>query len=202
MRRDSEREGAREWTRAGRSRRRRGDAHARGAGVGNDTLVSALHAGEDRARDVATSARISGLIVPLDLDATTALHAVRASGGDGHIDIVSDEQAWEVQAWLARHEGLYVELAGAVSMAGLCRAAARGQVGAHERVVCLLTGHGFKDAAAARRMATQAGGGGTFEEHQLDDALIERLAGVPYSLVSGGDCLSVALVVDPCPAGQ
>ena len=119
--------------------------------AGNDTMVSALHAGEECAREVSTPARISGLVVPLDLHATTALHAVRDSGGDGHV--VPDERVWEVQAQLARHEGLYVEPAGAVSVAGLRQAAEHGHIRPGERVVCLLTGHGFKDAAAARRLS-------------------------------------------------
>jgi threonine synthase len=110
--------------------------------AGNDTLVGALHAGETRAREVASTTRISGLAVPLDLDATAALRAVRAAGGDGHL--VEDEWVQEVQTVLARREGLWVEPAGAASVAGLWRAAQTGYVGRGEVVVCLLTGHGLK----------------------------------------------------------
>ncbi len=150
----------------------------------NDTVVSALHAGEPRAREVTTATtvtRISGLGVPLDLDATAALQAVRASGGDGHL--VDDEFVWEIQALLAQREGLYVEPAGAASVAGLWVATRSGTIGRTEYVVCLLTGHGFKDAAAARRLAARAAAATgrprrqapTVEAGDLDDALLDRL---------------------------
>jgi threonine synthase len=141
---------------------------------GNDTLVGALHAGETHAREVTTSARISGLAVPLDLDATAAMNAVRASGGDAHL--VDDALVWEVQAHLARHEGLYVEPAGAVSVAGVWRAAEQGQIGTGERVVCVLTGHGFKDAAAAQRMAERESAAGlVVSPVDIDQVLLDRL---------------------------
>jgi threonine synthase len=142
----------------------------------NDTLVSALRAGDARAREVTTITRISGLGVQMDLDATTALEAVRESGGGGHA--VDEEHIWEVQSLLARREGLYVEPAGATSVAGLWRAAEAGEVQSADRIVCLLTGHGFKDDAAARRLAAAGGGGGAVVgPDQIDDALLERLAG-------------------------
>ncbi|HET7769344.1 MAG TPA: pyridoxal-phosphate dependent enzyme, partial [Chloroflexota bacterium] len=50
----------------------------------NDTIATALHAGEDRAREITTVTRISGLAVQIDLDATSALQAVRASSGTAH----------------------------------------------------------------------------------------------------------------------
>jgi threonine synthase len=138
--------------------------------AGNDTVVSALHASEDRAREVETVARVSGLAVPIDLDATAALRAVRASGGDGHL--VETEWVWEVQSRLARHEGLYVEPAAAVSVAGLWQAVQHGRVDPRERIVCLLTGHGYKDEAAARRMAQEsASSTRRVVPEEIDDAL-------------------------------
>jgi threonine synthase len=143
----------------------------------NDTVAAALHAGEDRAREITTVTRISGLAVQIDLDATSALQAVRASGGDAHA--VDEPLIWEVQSLLARREGLYVEPAGATAVAGLWHAAQAGQVHPHERIVCLLTGHGYKDEAAAQRMATRDSGGASAEEtvtvDQIDDSLLERL---------------------------
>ncbi|MBI3971419.1 MAG: pyridoxal-phosphate dependent enzyme [Chloroflexi bacterium] len=143
----------------------------------NDTLVSALRAGAAVAREVVSEqvTRISGLGVPLDLDATAALQAVRASGGDGHL--VEDERIWEMQALLARREGLYVEPAGAASVAGLWQAAQEGTIiGRAERIVCLLTGHGLKDEAAARRMAGGAGDlGDVVSPEEIDERLLARL---------------------------
>ena len=141
----------------------------------NDTIAAALHAGEERAREITTVTRISGLAVQIDLDATSALRAVRASGGDAHA--VDEALIWEVQALLAQREGLYVEPAGATAVAGLWRAARAGQVLRDERIVCLLTGHGYKDEAAAQRMATrEAGGDDVVSVGQIDDGLLERLA--------------------------
>lgn len=145
--------------------------------AGNDTLVSAFHAGETRAREVATPARISGLVVPIDLDATRALAAVRDSAGDAHV--VEDEWVWEAQAQLAQREGLYVEPAGAVALAGFINAARCGQIAPGDRVVCLLTGHGFKDDGAARRMVEQSRGGDfVLSAEEIDSTLLDRLPAV------------------------
>jgi threonine synthase len=144
--------------------------------LGNDTVVSALQSGEERAREVPSTTRISGLAVPLDLDATAALRAIRGTGGAGHL--VGDPWVWEVQGHLARREGLWVEPAGATSVAGLWRAAQEGLIGPDETVVCLLTGHGLKGGGPAG----EHGGGDTAEEpavgvDEIDGALLERLAG-------------------------
>lgn len=140
----------------------------------NDTIAASLHAGEERAREISSVTRISGLGVQIDLDATSALRAVRASGGDAHA--VDEALIWKVQSLLARREGLYVEPAGATAVAGVWRAAEAGQVLPEERIVCLLTGHGYKDDAAAQRMAARdAGGDEVVAVDQIDDALLERL---------------------------
>jgi threonine synthase len=141
----------------------------------NDTLVGALRAGEARAREVTTVTRISGLGVQIDLDATSAMEAVRASGGSSHV--VDESLVWEMQALLAQREGLYVEPAGAVAVAGLWRAVQAGEVRAADRIVCLLTGHGFKDDEAGRRMSVQGGGRDeTVDVLEIHDGLLERLA--------------------------
>jgi threonine synthase len=49
-------------------------------------------------------------------------------------------------------EGLFVEPSGSVGLAGLRRLAGSGQVGRDERVVCVLTGSGFKDFDRALEM--------------------------------------------------
>jgi threonine synthase len=123
----------------------------------NDTIVTPWREGRTQARPVETQTRISGLAVPNDIDATRALAAIQASRGSGVL--VDDELVWEVQRDLARHEGLYVEPAGAVSVAGLWRAAEdrtfqRG--GTDAAIVCIITGHGFKDPAAIERLTEEA----------------------------------------------
>jgi len=85
---------------------------------------------------------------------------------------------WAIQAQLAQREGLYVEPAGAASVAGLWRAAKRGVIGPEEQVVCVLTGHGFKDETAARRMAEAIihdCGDLVVSPEEIDEALLERL---------------------------
>jgi threonine synthase len=74
----------------------------------------------------------------------------------GAIDIVTDEEIFAAQSWLATKEGLFVEPASAASIAGLfkCLRQATDASSAAQRipdeaiVVCTLTGHGLKDSAA------------------------------------------------------
>ena len=149
--------------------------------AGNDTVVTAFRAGHGHARTLGpgeAGTNVSGLAVPIDLDATRALHAVRDSGGNGHL--VADEAAWEAQATLARHEGLFVEPAGATSVAGLMAAVAAGEVGPDDRVTCILTGSGFKDGAAVARMASRVPEApGSFAPQDLGRAFFEDLIGRP-----------------------
>jgi threonine synthase len=80
--------------------------------------------------------------------------AISESGGA--IDIVTDGEILEAQAWLAQNEGIFVEPASAASVAGLfkCLAAAAEdnplvQVPAGTHIVCTVTGHGLKDSDTA-----------------------------------------------------
>ena len=113
----------------------------------NDTVVTQICEGRDEAREVKTTTTISGLAVQVDIDATLALQAVRASGGWGYL--VTDEEIRETQQQLCLREGMYVEPAGATSVAGYLKSSAEGRVAAKERVVCILTGHGLKDTSSA-----------------------------------------------------
>ncbi|MFL6514409.1 MAG: threonine synthase [Chthoniobacterales bacterium] len=83
----------------------------------------------------------------------------------GAIDIVTDTEILEAQAWLARNEGIFVEPASAASIAGLfkcCKADdARysfNNVPEGSRIVCTVTGHGLKDpdAFSARKFSAIA----------------------------------------------
>jgi threonine synthase len=71
-----------------------------------------------------------------------AMEAVRASGGAAAA--VPDEEIRAAMRDLAG-EGLFIEPSGAVTLAGLRRLVAAGQVDPGESVVCVLTGSGFKD---------------------------------------------------------
>jgi threonine synthase len=81
--------------------------------------------------------------------------AVKDSGGA--IDIVSDEEIFSAQRWLAANEGVFAEPASAASVAGFlkCAEPARrcgscpfAQLPEESNIVLTLTGHGLKDVAA------------------------------------------------------
>jgi threonine synthase len=80
-------------------------------------------------------------------DAHVALPGVRESGGAAVA--VPDEETLEMQRALAAHEGLFVEPASAVALAGLRRLRQAGTVAEGASVCCLLTGSGLKDVATA-----------------------------------------------------
>jgi threonine synthase len=80
--------------------------------------------------------------------------AFHESGGT--IDIVTDEEIFTAQSWLASNEGLFVEPASAASVAGLfkcrrqtaCTSCPVPKIPDEAVVVCTLTGHGLKDTDA------------------------------------------------------
>jgi threonine synthase len=70
----------------------------------------------------------------------------------GAIDLVSDEEILAAQAWLAQHEGIFVEPASAASVAGLFKcfnskdaAYSFQKIPEESQIVCTVTGHGLKD---------------------------------------------------------
>ena len=101
---------------------------------------------------IATAIRIGN---PASWD--LAVDAARAS--EGGIWSVTDRQILAAYRRVA-HEGLFVEPASAASVAGLLQAHAEGKLDAGSLVVCVLTGHGLKDAewaiAGAAHPATVA----------------------------------------------
>jgi threonine synthase len=114
----------------------------------NDTIVSALEQGFPTANEIATTTSISGLAVQTDIDATRALGSVSESGGFGVA--VSDEEIRTTQQRLCETEGIYVEPAGATSVAGYLKANSGGRIAANEKTVCILTGHGLKDTSDSK----------------------------------------------------
>jgi threonine synthase len=121
---------------------------------GNDTIAGPLRTGATAAREVVCTTAISGLQVPSVVDGDAVIAACRTSGGTGHT--VSDEETWAMQRRLAREEGVFAEPAGAVGVAGAVQAAARGEIGPRDTVVCIITGSGFKDPASLERLTADA----------------------------------------------
>jgi threonine synthase len=77
------------------------------------------------------------------------------------------------QAELALKEGILVEPAGAASVAGMIAAARAGALDTSRCVVCLLTGHGFKDPSSLALITDRSAA-----------ALIAR-SGIPTILTDG-----------------
>lgn len=85
-----------------------------------------------------------------------AVNAIKSSSGA--IDIVTDEEIFAAQMWLASNEGIFVEPASAASIAGLFktlnpasgRAYDPGKIPDGARIVCTVTGHGLKDVDVAK----------------------------------------------------
>ena len=118
--------------------------------AGNDTVASALRNGEAKGREVECSTSISGLQVASVIDGDEVISKCRETGGTGHL--VGDEEVWEMQRLLAREEGVFSEPAGAVALAGLAKAVKKGDVNRAQRIVCLVTGSGFKDPESVQRI--------------------------------------------------
>ena len=139
---------------------------------GCSTVLAAFERGDDEIHPVDNTSRISGLTVPFDIDASRALALLRANGGTAIG--VSDEEVFEAQRMLLDLEGIFAEPAGCAAFAGMRRAVERGIAGASERLVCLVTGSGFKDpdsitAAAARKPDS------TMESRQLESFIVAQL---------------------------
>jgi threonine synthase len=115
------------------------------------TVVAAFHRGDDEIRPVASTTRISGLSVPFDIDARTALSQLRRCRGTGIL--VTDDEVLEAQRLLMIEEGIWAEPAGAAALAGCIRALRDGTVAGRDSIVCLVTGHGFKDGDSLARAA-------------------------------------------------
>jgi threonine synthase len=97
----------------------------------------------DRARTLADS-----ISVESPANGEMAVRALRESRG--RAVEVSDEEISAAQAELARDGGLFVEPSSAAAWAGLLKD--RANLDRDARVVVLLTGSGFKDAAASERL--------------------------------------------------
>ena len=117
-------------------------------------LVAAVEQGLHRVATLPDAkSRVSGINVAFTGD--HALAAVHQSGGTA-IGI-TDEAAFAMQRRLALEEGIWVEPVGAAPVAALANLRERGLVLADERVVCVMSGAGFKDASLASEEALSIG---------------------------------------------
>jgi threonine synthase len=120
---------------------------------------------------------ISDPLIGYERDGSYTLRLVRESGGCAIA--VSDDALRHAMQALARREGIYAEPTGASPIAALGPMLADGRLPPDSRIVCLITGHGFKDARVYQEMPTLT--------HRVDDP---------------GDTAAVARLCDAAIAGR
>ena len=125
--------------------------------AGCSPVAQAFEEGKDFCRPVKPDTIAKSLAIGNPADGPYALDLARRSGGS--VDSVTDDEVREGIRLLARTTGIFTETAGGVTIATLRKLAQRGDIGADERVVAVITGDGLKTLDAVR---------GTFETHEID----------------------------------
>ncbi len=115
-------------------------------------LLKAFQSGADRVSPLPyANSKISGINVPFTGD--HALVAVRNSGG---LAIgVKDEKVFDIQRQIGAEEGIWIEPAGAAPVAAISELLSTGMIQKDERIVCILSGAGFKDSNLAEAEALE-----------------------------------------------
>ncbi len=121
--------------------------------------VRRLRAGKENMEDwskvkieqVKASTLADSISVDRPRDGLAAVRAVLESGGEAVT--VSDRQILDAAMEMARKVGVFPEPAAAAPWAAVRQMAADGLIHAEERIVCLVTGSGLKDAENAARAA-------------------------------------------------
>ena len=114
--------------------------------AGCSTVAAAFQQNQRHVRGVIPQTQINGVGAPMPLDAQWALQSIRDS--EGAAVEVTDEEVLHTVRSLSETEGLFVEPAGAVSVASLRRLVEIGHLKPDNTIVCCLTGIGFKHTAS------------------------------------------------------
>jgi threonine synthase len=113
-------------------------------------LLKAFRAGAEKVYTLPfANSKLSGLNVPFSGE--HALAAIRESGGTAFG--VADEDVFAMQRRVALTEGLWIEPVSAISIAALAGLLERGKINAGEKVVCVMSGAGFKDPYLAKEQS-------------------------------------------------
>lgn len=96
---------------------------------------------------------ISGIQLTAPPDGNLVVQALKDS--HGWATSVPDDETYQAQAALSRREGIFVEPAAAITWAAVQADKAQGRLSDDEKVVCVLTGIGFKDMNAIRNMVAE-----------------------------------------------
>jgi threonine synthase len=124
--------------------------------LGCSPVAQAYEAGHDVCRPVRPETIAKSLAIGNPADGPYALDLARRS--DGAIDSVTDDEIRAGIKLLAETTGIFTETAGGTTTATLKKLADRGDIGADERVVIVITGEGLKTLDAVR---------GSFETHEI-----------------------------------
>jgi len=117
-------------------------------------LLRAFESGADRVPPLSyANSKISGINAPFTGE--HALATVRESGGV--VIGVNDGEVLEMQRRLGLEEGIWVEPASAAPLAAIPNLLARKEIHPGDRIVCVLSGAGFKDAHLAEAEAAEIG---------------------------------------------
>jgi threonine synthase len=125
--------------------------------AGCSPVADAFAGGQDVCRPVKPDTIAKSLAIGDPADGPYALDLARRTGGC--VDAVSDDEIRQGIRLLAETTGVFTETAGGVTTATLRRLAERGEIGADERVVLVITGEGLKTLDAVR---------GSFETVEID----------------------------------
>jgi len=135
------------------------DTLPRMIGVQSFNAPPLLEAFRSKAEHVATlpyaKSKISGINVPFTGD--HALAVIRESGGAAVG--VEDDAVFEIQQRLGKEEGIWIEPASAAPVAALENLLAEDVLQKDERIVCIMSGAGFKDTHLAQKNAAAISSG-------------------------------------------
>jgi threonine synthase len=115
-------------------------------------LLQAFQTRADRVSPLPyASSKISGINV-----AFTGDHALAAVWNSGGFAIgVKDEDVFDTQRRIGVEEGIWVEPAGAAPVAAISELLSMGEIRRKARIVCILSGAGFKDSHLAEAEASE-----------------------------------------------
>ncbi|MEF2245144.1 pyridoxal-phosphate dependent enzyme [Paenibacillus sp. IITD108] len=118
--------------------------------AGCSNLVRGYNEGLGRPASGSSTSLISGIQVPSPPDASIAFEALRESNGFG--EVIEDTLTWKWQEELAAKEGIYAEPAGAIALASVVQAMKAGKLNPHDKIVCIVSGAGYKDVDRQHNM--------------------------------------------------
>src|SRR4051795_11369964 len=128
--------------------------------LGCSPVAHAFEQGWDVCKPQKPDTIAKSLAIGNPADGPYAVDLARRTGGA--VDSVTDEEIVEGIRLLAETTGIFTETAGGVTTAVLRKLAERGDIGADERVVLVITGEGLKTLDAVR---------GSFETYEIEASL-------------------------------